>query len=262
MIIPCHNDTRYLRRALAAVKLSSAGFSARILVIIDRCTDESLEVARSVGVETIVKDRAAWRNSLSENLNIGFLRLFEQDYVGVIAADTVIPRNYFEGCVEILESSPGLASICGLMTTERTTLFNRVYSSYETTLERAGLKHGIRASGRVYRMSAVRRLYERTGTVTGDVLAEDTFLDEMLEGSRKVAENLTSLSIRRSGFGKSVKGQLASGMRRRQLDVPISRVLGELARLRLFVLVGFLIYPLVKDRRADHLITSARLHAK
>src|SRR5438132_245667 len=98
--------------------------------------------------EPIVKDRSAWRNSTAENLNIGFLRLLDTDYVGVIAADTVLPGNYFLECVGALEASPELTSVSGLMFTERSTFFNSLYSSYETLLERRGLHHGIRGSGR------------------------------------------------------------------------------------------------------------------
>jgi len=57
VIIPCHNDARYLRRCLASVKAASAPFDSRILVVIDRCTDDSLDVAKSFAVEVIVKDR-------------------------------------------------------------------------------------------------------------------------------------------------------------------------------------------------------------
>ncbi len=174
----------------------------------------------------------------------------------MIAADTVVPPNYFQECIDALESSPDLASVSGLMFTERTTLFNRAYSSYEVLLERLGLKHGIRGSGRVYRMSAVLRLHERTGLIISDVLAEDTFLDEMLGGSRRVIEDLANVCVRRSGIGKSLRGQLTSGMARRQLALPPIRILGELARLRFLVPVGFLLYPLVRDPAAD-LVVSA-----
>src|SRR5438132_546191 len=53
VIIPCHNDAGYLRRCLASIKASAAPFDSRILVVIDRCTDDSLDVTMSFGVEPI-----------------------------------------------------------------------------------------------------------------------------------------------------------------------------------------------------------------
>ncbi len=259
VIIPCHNDARYLRRSLASVTAASASFDSRILVVIDRCTDESLEVARSFRVEPIVKDKSTWRNSTAENLNMGFIRLLDRDYVSVIAADTVLPTNYFLECVEALEASAELTSVSGLMFTERTTFFNKLYSSYELLLEQRGLKHGIRGSGRVYRMTEVRRLFQRRGRVIDDVLAEDTFLDERLGGAKRVLNGITCICIRRSGVRKSARGQFTSGMARRQLGLPPRRLLGELPRLRFFVLVGFLLYPLMSDPRADHEVAAVRL---
>src|SRR5712692_2858529 len=217
VIIPCHNDARYLRRSLASVTAASALFDSRILVVIDRCTDESLEVARSFRVEPIVKDKSTWRNSTAENLNMGFLRLLDRDCVSVIAADTVLPGNYFLKCVEALEASPELTSVSGLMFTERSTFFNRLYSSYELLLERRGLRHGIRGSGRVYRMSEVRRLYQTRGRVVDDVLAEDSFLDQRLGGAKRVLDDIICVCIRESGVRKSARGQFTSGMARRQL---------------------------------------------
>ena len=259
VIIPCHNDARYLRRCLASIKAAAASFDSRILVVIDRCTDDSLDVTISFGVEPIVKDSSAWRNSTAENLNIGFLRLLERDYVGVIAADTVLPGNYFLECLEALKASPQLTSVSGLMFTERSTFFNSLYSSYETLLERRGLHHGIRGSGRVYRMAEVRHLYQTIGKVIDDVLAEDSFLDERLGGARRVLTDVSCFCIRESGVRKSAKGQFTSGMARRQLGLSLRRLLGELARLRFFVILGFLLYPLVRDPRADSEVAAVRL---
>jgi len=256
VIIPCHNDAPYLKRSLASVKRSSLPFDSRVLVVIDRCTDDSLRVAESFGAETLVKERTSWGNSTAENLNLGFLRLLDLDYVGVIAADTVVPWNYFEECVKVLESSLELTSVSGVTFTEPTTLFNSFQAAYELLLEKIGLRHGIRGSGRVYRTSSLRRLYNRTGTIVSDLLAEDIFLDEMLGGERRVLENLESLGIRRTGAAKSIRGQFTSGMARRQLRLSAKRVIGELPRLRFIVIIGFILYPLVRDPRAEQIVSA------
>ena len=108
-------------------------------------------------------------------------------------------------------------------------------------------------------MAEVRHLYQTIGKVIDDVLAEDSFLDERLGGARRVLTDVSCFCIRESGVRKSAKGQFTSGMARRQLALPLRRLFGEIARLRVFVLLGFLLYPLVSDPRADGEVTAVRL---
>lgn len=245
VIIPCHNDAKYLARCVAAVIRSGAG---RVVLVLDRCTDNSREVASAFPLEIIEKSVAKWSNSTAENLEIGFERLIECDYVGVIGADTVVPPDFVDRTTRALERERDLTSVASVMHCEPSTLFNKMYRGYEDWLDRIGLRHAIRGSGRVYRMSAVRKLYERTGHVTQDYIAEDSRLDYELGGSSRPVENVRAYSIRELGLGKCVRGQVVSGRSRRQLGKSLSQSIGEIPRLRVFVLFGYLLQSVIGDR--------------
>ncbi len=242
VIIPCHNDAKYLGRCLNAVMRTGA---RRVVLVLDRCTDGSREVASAFPVEIVEKRVSKWRNSTAENLEIGFERLMDCDYVGVVAADTVVPTDFMGQTTSALAQEGEVTSVASVMRCEPSTLFNKVYRGYEDWLERIGLRHAIRGSGRVYRMSAVRRLYERTGHVTRDFIAEDSRLDEELGGRRRSLESVRAYSIRELGLGKCIRGQLVSGRSRSQLGKSISQSLGEIPRLRFFVFFGYLLQRLV-----------------
>lgn len=241
VIIPCHNDAIYLKRCLSAIMQNKP---YRVFVIIDRCNDNSLEVAKQFNVEIYVKSSTKWRNSIAENLNIGFIRLIDCDYIATIAADTVIASNYFDECIRAMEEDDEIVSVAGKMLDEPSSLFNKLHMYYELALERIGLEHSIRASGRVYRASKIREIYRKNGQVVFDVLAEDLLLDQMLDGKRKIIDKF-NLCIRRTGIKKSISGQIRSGIARRELGKGPEKLMGEILRLRFFVIIGYLVCPLI-----------------
>ncbi len=244
VIIPCHNDAKYLGRCLNAVLRTGAG---RVVLVLDQYTDGSRQVASDFPVEIIEKRVSKWRNSTAENLEIGFERLMDCDYVGVIAADTVVPPGFLEQTSRALAEAYEVTSVASVMHCEPSTLFNKVYRGYEDWLDRIGLRHAIRGSGRVYRMSAIRGLYDRTGHVAQDFIAEDSRLDVELGGRREPLDSVMANSIRELGIGKCIWGQVMSGRGRSQLGKSVSQSLGELPRLRVFVFFGYLLQRLVGD---------------
>jgi cellulose synthase/poly-beta-1,6-N-acetylglucosamine synthase-like glycosyltransferase len=242
VIVPCHNDAKYLARCVGAIIRSGAG---RVILVLDRCTDDSIDVASSFPAEIIEKRVTRWRNSTAENLEIGFERLLDCEYVSVIAADTVVPLDYVAKTTSALDDEPGLASVASTMHCEPSTLFNKLYRGYEDWLDRVGLKHAIRGSGRMYRMSVVRKLYERTGHVFQDCLAEDSRLDDELGGTRRSLEEVRAHSIREVGLGKCIWGQVMSGRSRSQLGKDLYQSVGEIPRLRVFVFFGYMLQSLI-----------------
>ncbi len=235
-IVPCHDDSRLLGGCLEAIR--KAGRS-RVVVVVDRCSDSSREVAAGFPEALLLEKRAAsWRNSTAENIELGLRILLDADYVAVVGADTLVPPDFWSLTVAELERSPSLASVSGVMHSA-----DALYRSYELFLERIGLEHKIRSSGRVYRMSLVRRLLlAKDGrALEKGFIAEDTRLDDELGGERAVVPGVSMVDIRPWGLRKSVLGQFRSGMARRQLGRPLKRSLGELPRLRPFVLAGWLL---------------------
>ncbi len=235
-IVPCHDDSGLLTGCLEAIR--AAGRS-RVVVVVDRCSDSSRQVASAFPeVLVLEKRKASWKNSTAENIELGLRLLLDADYVAVVGADTVVPPDFWGLTVAELERDRSLASVSGTMHSA-----DVLYRSYELVLERMHLEHGIRSSGRVYRMSLVRRLLlAKDGrALEKGFIAEDSRLDDELGGERAVVPGVQMVDMRPWSFRKSVLGQFRSGMARRQLGRPLRSSLGELARLRPFVLAGWLL---------------------
>ncbi|MDG7021138.1 MAG: glycosyltransferase family 2 protein [Nitrososphaerota archaeon] len=236
VVVPCHNDAPYLGRCLAAIH--AAGPSTAV-VVVDRCSDASRDVALSAGRDLVLeKPTTSWRNSTAENLELGFRLLLDRDYVAVVGADTLVPANFWHETVSLLEADPGLASVSGVMHAA-----DPLYHSYELFLESLGLAHHLRSSGRVYRMSAIRAFLFADHQAVEDGIAEDLRLDAKLlpAGGSAALPSVRMVDVRRWSLGKSLRGQFNSGRARRILGRPLRQCFGELPRLRPFVVVGWLV---------------------
>jgi glycosyltransferase involved in cell wall biosynthesis len=67
MIVPAHNEERYIARCLEAIRAAAAhaGCAVETVVVLNRCTDQTGPIAESLGARCVVEDRkclAAIRN--------------------------------------------------------------------------------------------------------------------------------------------------------------------------------------------------------
>ena len=243
VVTAAYNEEQYLSRSLASVvaAIKKAEVDARIVVIADRCSDRTAEIARTFGAEVIVKDFTNWRHSLAETLELGLQRVVEgSDYVAVIDADVVIPPELFMKALETLTSDQAVAYVAPQLITESSTWFNRIYRIYERAIEPVRVTSGIRGACRVYRASSLQKI--RQGQhILSDVAAPESYLDLKLQGHRVMLSDQRALHIRETTLRRSIQGQINAGRARRQLGVSFSRTLvHSVLRLRFFVLYGYL----------------------
>ena len=88
VILPCHNYARYLPMALDSVLAQNADFDIEVIVVCDRCTDDSEAVARSYadrGVFVLVADNG----NLSATRNEGIERA-SGEYICCLDSDDAI----------------------------------------------------------------------------------------------------------------------------------------------------------------------------
>jgi glycosyltransferase involved in cell wall biosynthesis len=232
IIVPVHNEEKYIRRCLEAVERATEGIEHEVIVICDRCTDGTMKEAMAFPVRIVEKDRAGWRNSYAENLEIG-LREARGEYIAIVDADMLLERMYF---VKTLRALGGdIASVSGRLMTEPSTLFNKLYSLWEKTYDVIGVGREPRGGNRVY----VGAMLREVGF--SDTIAPDTDVDLRLHGRKVYMPEATSYHMRELTIGKCIRGQLNSGRARRQLRLPFWRtLLHSLVRLRPFVLVGYI----------------------
>jgi hypothetical protein len=102
VLIPAHNEERVIRRCLAAIAADRRPGDI-VLVVADRCTDATAEIARSFGVRVLERTptdepgRAAARQAGLEHA-----RALDWDAVVMLDADSVISPGFFPACERAL----------------------------------------------------------------------------------------------------------------------------------------------------------------
>jgi len=102
VMIPAHNEERVIGHALEAV-MSDRRDRDRVLVIADRCTDATVEVARSHGALVLERgpDEPAGR-AAARQAGLDHARSLEWDAVVMLDADSVIEPGFFAACERAL----------------------------------------------------------------------------------------------------------------------------------------------------------------
>jgi glycosyltransferase involved in cell wall biosynthesis len=241
VVVACHNEARYLDRSLGALVSALSGFDSRLILIADRCTDDSAVIARRYCDEVLLKEKCLWRNSYAENLNMGLSRMIGRDYLSVVDADMVVPNAFYERAVGELRRNRSVCSVSSVLYTEPSSGYNGLYHGYERVMEKLGLTRRYRKHGhRVYRADRLRTLLERRGRIFEDVLAPDSRLDRDL-GCGVGVMKLVTLHIRETGLSKSMRSQIRQGRAMREIGASPASVAKEVFRFRPIVSVAYLI---------------------
>ena len=101
VVIPAHNEEGYVDKCIESVKESAneAGISVEIIVVCNRCTDSTADIAGSLGAKVIENDArciAAVRNA--------GIRAASGPYIITLDADSLMPRSTIGEAEEKLES--------------------------------------------------------------------------------------------------------------------------------------------------------------
>ena len=98
VLVPAHDEEQMIASCLAAIEADRRPRD-RVLVVADRCTDATAEIARSFGADVLERDeseepgRAAARQAGLEHA-----RAFDWDAVVMLDADSVIEPGFFDAC--------------------------------------------------------------------------------------------------------------------------------------------------------------------
>jgi cellulose synthase/poly-beta-1,6-N-acetylglucosamine synthase-like glycosyltransferase len=104
VVVPAHNEERVIARGLAAIMADRRRHDS-VLVVADRCTDRTAEIARSVGASVLergpneIPGRAAARQAALQHA-----RSLAWDAVVMLDADSVIEPGFFEACERAIAS--------------------------------------------------------------------------------------------------------------------------------------------------------------
>lgn len=238
VLICAHNEESYIETSLEGI-LRQSSPPTRIILIADKCTDETVAIARRILPRNSIileKQKSIWKNSYAENLEIGRKNAIGE-VLAIIDADILVPPLFLEktsaSCLE-------WASVSALIQTDPSQgLMNRLISIWERSYLFTPLGREARGGARSVSMGALAQ-------VAGfrDVMAPDTDLDIRLkQHGRKVKmdTSLVALHLRKMSLMRSVFYQIRAGEARRQLGISLLRtLLHSIGRLRPFVLYGYI----------------------
>jgi cellulose synthase/poly-beta-1,6-N-acetylglucosamine synthase-like glycosyltransferase len=200
VLIPAHNEERVIGKGLAAIQADRRPQDT-VLVVADRCSDKTAEVARSFGASVLergedeVPGRAAARQAGLEHERDG-----EWDAVVMLDADSVIEPGFFAACARAMAT--GAAAVQARSESGRGRTLATEASLAAFTLQgitiprgrdRLGISVRLRGTG-----MAIRRDVALTHRFTAPA-SEDLFftLDLLLEGKR--CHHVESARLRSEG---------------------------------------------------------------
>lgn len=98
VLVPAHNEEPVIGRGLAAI-MADRRPGDSVLVVADRCTDRTAEIARSLGASVLERgsDEAPGR-AAARQAGLEHVRSLEWDAVLMLDADSVIEPGFFAAC--------------------------------------------------------------------------------------------------------------------------------------------------------------------
>jgi cellulose synthase/poly-beta-1,6-N-acetylglucosamine synthase-like glycosyltransferase len=237
-VICCaHNEEEYVGTSIPSILRTLQGFSAEVLLVADRCTDSTVEIAGRYDVTIIEKKWKKWRNSYAETLQTGYLEA-KGTYVSIIDADIAVPINFFRDLLPMIRRN--IASVAADVVVYPDTFWNRVFYAWEKTYNLAPLGKEPHGAARIILKSAL----DKIGGFQ-DVPAPDTKLDILLveEGYKSVAmPAVKTHHLRHLSLKKSINGQITSGRARYALGISLKRTIGHcILRFRPLILNGWML---------------------
>jgi glycosyltransferase involved in cell wall biosynthesis len=236
-VICCaHNEEEYVGKSLSYLLNALKGFSAEVLFVADRCTDNTVDVARRYDVKVIEKTWKKWVNSYAESLQTGYLKA-KGTYVSIIDADIAIPFNFFSDLREFVGED--VASVAADVVAYPDTFWNQVFYAWEKTYNIAPLGKEPFGAARIILKEAL----DRIGGFQ-DVPAPDTNLDLLLakEGYKSLAISVVkAYHLRHLSLKKMINGQIMNGRARYLLGINFKRTLAHsILRVRPLILQGWM----------------------
>lgn len=245
VVMAAHNEENYIGRALRSV-LGQTLKPHKVVVVLDRCTDRTREIAEGFPVEIIEKREKRWVFSYAENLELA-RRLVDTPYLAIVDADVELEPHYFEVLVNEAERDPKVACVSGAVETAGKTLLSKLLRYWERTYK---FSPGRRPRGCALLIRS-KVLEEIKGFA--DVPAPDTYVQDMvlkLGYKLKIVEEVKAYHIRDVTLSRALRTQFNTGIGRYIMGKNLLRTLAHsVVRLRPLVTIGYLYAALSPQKR-------------
>lgn len=112
VLIPAHNEEDGIADAIESLRAQSL-VPDRIVVVADNCTDSTVEIAESLGVEVFASVRNADKKAGALNQALDQM-LNDEDFFLIVDADTKIGVDFIRTAKDRLDNNPSLGAVGGL----------------------------------------------------------------------------------------------------------------------------------------------------
>jgi len=235
-IVTCaHNEQEYIEDCLRSV-MDQTLKPSQVIVVLDRCTDDTPTIVRKYPVQVIEKVIREWENSYAENLEIARQKA-EGEYYAIVDADVELDKDYFEKTTARFNS--GIVGVSGRMVTASSGLLGKFMRLWEKTYYFSPFKTHLPAG---CALVIKKKFLDEIGGFK-DVPAPDTYLHQkaLQHGLGFIFINNTKVHhCRKITLRRVIYTQIEYGKRRRRLGISFRKtLLHTIFRLRPFVLYGW-----------------------
>lgn len=172
VLIPAHNEEKLIAATIRSLEQQDRP-PERIVVVADNCTDRTVEVAKSLGVEVFesVNNDSKKAGALNQFLAVLLPTLGENDTVMIMDADTVLRKGFLKTAVKHFVDDRGLSAVGGLFFGEdRKGLLAQVqkneYTRYSREINRRrGRVFVLTGTASIFRARSLRTVAEQRGNL-------------------------------------------------------------------------------------------------
>jgi cellulose synthase/poly-beta-1,6-N-acetylglucosamine synthase-like glycosyltransferase len=169
-LIPAHNEEKLIGATIQSL-MNQDRKPDRIIVVADNCTDNTVEVAKSFGVEVFLsvdndKKKAGALNQVLATILPG---LGENDTVMIMDADTVLRQGFLSAAAKRFTDDRGLSAVGGLFFGEDVPgllaqIQKNEYTRYSREIDRRrGRVFVLTGTASIFRARALRTIAEQRG---------------------------------------------------------------------------------------------------
>ena len=105
VVISTFNDQEFIAQCLRSVVAAGA---SEIILVSDGCTDDTVEIAESLGIVQLKIKTLETNSGPSNARNVG-LAACSQPFVAIVDGDDIIPSDRFERLISVLKNTDALA---------------------------------------------------------------------------------------------------------------------------------------------------------
>jgi cellulose synthase/poly-beta-1,6-N-acetylglucosamine synthase-like glycosyltransferase len=170
VLIPAHNEEKLIAATINSLLLQDRK-PDRIIVVADNCTDKTITIAKSLGVEVFesVANDQKKAGALNQAMTALLPELGENDTVMVMDADTVLRQGFLKAAVKHFTEDRGLSAIGGLFFGENrkgllAQLQKNEFTRYSREIgRRKGRVFVLTGTASVFRARSLRTVVEERG---------------------------------------------------------------------------------------------------